>query len=390
MKLVVENFGPIRKAEVALGPMTVFVGPSNAGKSYLAILIYSILSAAHDPGYGHAISDTYPTGLNEGSDSAEEKARVDREFLLRRIETSFMAWAKRFSRIWDRHMDGFFPDAEMPLRIQQSQKIKVSDDQGQLVLDLRVSDKSKLSAMQQQLILEKIQDSPEVRQFYGRDAADPPSKTFTEFLTPVLNGVLLGSPVVEAVPGSPQLPVHYLPATRSFIMQNLLATMQNVLAASRVARGNPLYPRHISEFLEKLLVLAKATKYRVSMQGSVTEESRRQKQKEEIAKISAFVEEKIMAGKLRVVSPTAETPEFYYEFAEDGAMPARVSLNMASSMVSELAAIVAFIRKYTYPNDLLIIEEPETGLHPGAQRDIANVLVQLANAGVRVLITTHS
>ena len=40
LQLSVSNFGPIAKAEIDLRPLTVFVGPSNTGKSYLAILIY--------------------------------------------------------------------------------------------------------------------------------------------------------------------------------------------------------------------------------------------------------------------------------------------------------------------------------------------------------------
>ena len=42
LQLTVSNFGPIAKAEVDLRPLTVFVGPSNTGKSYLAILIYAL------------------------------------------------------------------------------------------------------------------------------------------------------------------------------------------------------------------------------------------------------------------------------------------------------------------------------------------------------------
>ena len=41
-RLVVKNFGPIEKADVELRPLTIFVGPSNTGKSYLAILIYAL------------------------------------------------------------------------------------------------------------------------------------------------------------------------------------------------------------------------------------------------------------------------------------------------------------------------------------------------------------
>ena len=42
LQLTVSNFGPIAKAEIDLRPLTVFVGPSNTGKSYLAILIYAL------------------------------------------------------------------------------------------------------------------------------------------------------------------------------------------------------------------------------------------------------------------------------------------------------------------------------------------------------------
>ena len=40
--LKVTNFGPIKKAEIQLRPLTVFIGPSGTGKSYLAGLIYAL------------------------------------------------------------------------------------------------------------------------------------------------------------------------------------------------------------------------------------------------------------------------------------------------------------------------------------------------------------
>ena len=42
LELSVTDFGPIAKAEIDLRPLIVFVGPSNTGKSYLAILIYAL------------------------------------------------------------------------------------------------------------------------------------------------------------------------------------------------------------------------------------------------------------------------------------------------------------------------------------------------------------
>ena len=42
LNLEVRDFGPIGRARVELRPLTVFVGPSNTGKSYLATLIYAL------------------------------------------------------------------------------------------------------------------------------------------------------------------------------------------------------------------------------------------------------------------------------------------------------------------------------------------------------------
>ena len=59
-------------------------------------------------------------------------------------------------------------------------------------------------------------------------------------------------------------------------------------------------------------------------------------------------------------------------------------------MVSELAPLVLFLKYLINPGDLLILEEPESHLHPAAQRQLARGIVRLVNAGVKVLITTHS
>ena len=59
-------------------------------------------------------------------------------------------------------------------------------------------------------------------------------------------------------------------------------------------------------------------------------------------------------------------------------------------MVSELAPLILFLKYLVRPGDLLILEEPESHLHPAAQRQLARGIVRLVNAGVKVLITTHS
>ena len=65
-------------------------------------------------------------------------------------------------------------------------------------------------------------------------------------------------------------------------------------------------------------------------------------------------------------------------------------LMRASSMVSELAPVVLFLRHLVRPDDVLIIEEPESHLHPGMQVEFTRQLAGLVRAGIRVIVTTHS
>ena len=50
VRFEVTNFGPIKSGAIDLRPLTVFVGPSNTGKTYFAVLIYAL----------HRILDGFP------------------------------------------------------------------------------------------------------------------------------------------------------------------------------------------------------------------------------------------------------------------------------------------------------------------------------------------
>ena len=69
-ELEVKNFGPIVEAKIDLRPLTVLVGPSNTGKSYLAILLYALhrfLSGEACPGTLFSPLVTYFNAAENGS-----------------------------------------------------------------------------------------------------------------------------------------------------------------------------------------------------------------------------------------------------------------------------------------------------------------------------------
>ena len=108
---------------------------------------------------------------------------------------------------------------------------------------------------------------------------------------------------------------------------------------------------------------------------------------EEMKHLSEILESDVLAGQILLKPTPSGYPDFHYRpqgIEED------MRLSQTSSMVSELAPLVLYLRSLVQPGDTLIIEEPEAHLHPGAQADMAVILARLVRAGVRVIITTHS
>ncbi len=67
-----------------------------------------------------------------------------------------------------------------------------------------------------------------------------------------------------------------------------------------------------------------------------------------------------------------------------------IPLHLASSSARGLSGLYFYLRYAASRNDLLIIEEPESHLDTANQVQFARLLARFVNAGLRVLITTHS
>ena len=203
--------------------------------------------------------------------------------------------------------------------------------------------------------------------------------TEEQIIEGAMNGLLriLTSAVVPAIVGPLSRPAYYLPADRAGVMHaHQLAVRGLIASASRtVLRGDspiPLISGVLGDFLEQLVSLASS-----SARGEPEGDD----------DLALRMERALLRGTVRVDRSEIAYPSFVS--CLDG-WKKDLPLMNASSMVTELAPVVLYMRHIVRPGDLLIIEEPESHLHPAMQVELVRELAAAVKSGIRVLITTHS
>lgn len=372
LRLKATDFGPIGAADVKLHPFTLFVGQNNSGKSYLAMLVYALLAlkarlppirltnrgdverllAAAKGREGWPLPDNF-----EGDEIAVAQFDKDFQVELRSITNGRLAAMTRQShyeltRCFATGLDELVRrDARGGFRLSFEQ----STPDFQRVYSY--SNSEGFSAEQGGWQLDPIvMRADEVRNLSG---AGPICRIIETVI-----GKLLAQFGQNA---------YYLPAARSGFLHSHKLLASVLVSRSPLAGAEPLQIPNLSgviaDFVSNLLQLE-------HFEAS-----------EELASIAAFIESRISGGSidLDTDSENAAYPQIYYE--QQGH---RFPLPSSSSMVSEIAPIVLFVRHVIRPGDLLIIEEPEAHLHPDNQRLLAQALVKLVRKEVQVLVTTHS
>lgn len=408
LELKVKNFGPIAEAEIDLRPFTVFVGPSNTGKSYLAILIYTL----HEHFSGGARFNYVPNSffdrmiwdqqlsqkdwesLSEWLESVSENMREppfeENTLLSGPAEDLIRSAFKRFDARGDVLGNGisrfFGVDGTRGLIRKSSQggaqvtlKRRVLENANLFMQTLTIgASKTTLKTT----IPEKIPDRLNLGYISGQiiDLVRPKKGTRSESELIAANtfiGSLAGNIFLSNV-APLHLPAFYLPADRTGIMHSHMAVTSALIrnapmAGLRQTPPTPMFSGVLADFLEQLINL-----------GGQTQQIHWPRRTNDLGN---QVEKALLDGTVHIERTETGYPHFTYrpEGWKDG-----LPLMNASSMVSELAPVVLYLRHVVQPDNVLIIEEPESHLHPAMQVEFTRQLAALVRAGVRVIITTHS
>lgn len=179
-------------------------------------------------------------------------------------------------------------------------------------------------------------------------------------------------------------PAHYLPANRASVM-NFHGLMVSGLLSnavpmdSRISASAQTMTGVLSDFFRELLEIDKSCR----RNSRIHSDSRK-----DIFKVADHIESTVLRGSI-VTKDTSllHYPDFYFK---PRGWRNLLPLMNASSMVSEVAPLVLYLRGLVGCGDTIIIEEPESHLHPKMQIEFTKLLALLVMSGIKTIITTHS
>lgn len=400
MKIKARNFGPLKKLDIEVKPLTVLIGKNNLGKSYAAELLYVMLSVLSDLRFRR-----YPLlYFEEGAgwrrmpfflrdpdidrltrqirkESLTDVEIVNRltELILnveaRNIETLLKAWLRRvygvefyelvnvnsnIARIECRP----FVDLVLKVEITKRRQLNVKLLMNKRRIDNYVKELSP--------ILQKIKQKRK-KKTYVEDLSD---ELRTKLVRPREEIRFLG---FDASIRRIHPLTYYIPAGRAGLIESydtvVEALFLHVAGTPNVGLSISPLPGMAAEFYGVLR----------SLSG----------EKGPLSKIvtSAFTDLiggdiKLRGVKLRKDQRAVRT-KMTYLFSV-GEKRSTIDLVHAASMIKELAPIYLIVQELVNPGQFLIIEEPESHLHPGAQSAFAKILALLVKSNVNVFLTTHS
>jgi hypothetical protein len=421
LKIQAKEFGPMTEADVNLRPLTVFVGPNNTGKSYMAQLVYAIsqvnrnmLGAAEgiplfyrgrfpERKQAPILMDYYYSNLavknlfDKRTLNAFERllpswfrSPSSRPGFPRQLTTSFNSLPKRMQDIIQEYLTNYLSPFKTLLakELERCFDAKISHlvckiDSGKN-FSVIIENKTPALELRFNLLGNSLVEAKKVFSLKDQTIQTTlPSFLFRNVASTDSRGMLKEDALVERIARMTVVSSNlsllsilsgrcfYLPAARSGILYGQKAIARVGLRTLERAGIEPIsiprLPGVVIDFLDAIYSIDK-------------------NEHGDFYRLARDLERRLTPGRIEFIEGKKELPEIFFREPHIG----RIELHRTSSMISELAPVVLLLRYLLKKGDMLIIEEPESHMHPGAQRELARVIIKLVRSGLNITITTHS
>jgi predicted ATPase len=381
VRFIVENFGPIEKADITLKELNIFIGRNSEGKSYLAYLIWALLSVEPDWNKLRELFDEFVPnefirkviekdkelrGKMENKEYVDELRAIN-EQLAMKFKALIMEVFRRFDDIWGRNLEKLLKDTFLVdnlselLRVGKDKaKLVICDDKCKNRINIEIND-GKLKSWIDNDVFEILEENVHVTTTVGKPiylSILYEEYTYDVFFTENYQ-------TVEVIPiismwlfdeYTPYLTTFIAPDGRTGLVRSIeaynYALISSKVTINEVDRA----------FMRDFVSLYPETK------------------NEEINRIAYFLEKKLDVG----FSLRRELPRYIVKVGK-----LEIPLQRAPSGYRELAPIIYVMKHKLDKGHVIFIEEPEAHLHPDVQIIVTRALAGLSKY-CYVIVTTHS
>ena len=367
MNIIIENLGPIKKATFNLDKrLSVFCGPNKTGKTYLSYVLYAYTRRrVYLPNERLTDEQVNSFVSNRSLEIPLEDDRIYK-LTLQRLKNIKNDLGTIFG-LSDENAKRLFPKFRIKLD-QNAEKYRedlVSNNYDfEFYLTRNVLVKVSKKAGGQSILLKNLSKS--------MDASDRDEIKYT--LLTALYHYFVVSPIFDS---------HFFPVERTSMFtyhkdiqgtRNKLVDMLHSQEGINQQQTISFIMKNSSQFP---LVIGQTLDAANSM-------GQTRKNKGYYSKLADEIERDIMHSKLIV------TDEGDLQFASEGAMDKVVPLQLSASMEKAVSGIVFYLRHISGNGDLVFIDEPEVNCHPNIQVLMSRIFAKMVNAGLRLVISTHS
>lgn len=387
LELKIQNFGPIDEATIQVGRFTVFAGPNNTGKTFVAKILYSMLGTINaNPALvffeAHTSVIYGVLEFNRDFGATGERIRSDIRRALQKIDSILREAAS--SRAGQNELDVF------------------KSVQPEIIAEIEAM-KTHLQILKNNI--EREEDRSKVLQLhrYIKDRIDALDETFRDaelaiykgwfwkFLQNVSGNFQVSD--ISQLKGTGDSPFFFsIPGLGSLEEANQF----NFIPDPQIVQNPQSFPKafylesqlywKLKNPLESIKLDSRSSSW-ASLNGvpsyfyDVVVALRRQRIDHPFAEIHKGLHNAI-GGK--IVLSEAGDLEFQ---TSGGSFP----LSLTSAGVANMGMLALLIERGALePGSFLFIDEPEANLHPAWQVEMAEFLFELARQGVHVVISTHS
>lgn len=352
--VTIKSFGPIQYGKIDMRPLTIFMGSNNTGKSYAALLIYSILSSGHHS--MHEIVDGHIVRRIRRDDDSQQTILPITSFNLGYdINLACKEFTQELQRNFSSSLANLILFGHKKCTFQISSRILHS------TITLQRSGGPKYNSADDWNRLVTVDYSGNSQPIKINDDNN------ITINADIATNLSLHNRMYKYCHTIAPL-AYYLPASRQGILQSHKLLLSLYIRAASYAGIDdiqiPKIPGGSADLLQTLLTLP-------SEHGPCN-------------RIAEQLESSMLRGNV-IMKDARLAPEVKYQY--DGHT---IPIHRAASLVSSTAPLVLYLKHLIRPGYVLIIEEPEAHLHPEHQLILAKYLVDLVRSGVYILISTHS